>query len=240
MKARMLTGLAVRKSLSARWLALPVAGMIVVAAAGPLHAEPADSAPRPAASGNNGELPITFVVTRYIRPGCEARFEALIHDLFRHDLKIPGNPTADFLRPPEPGSHAYTTIIRFDRVSDYREWLESPGRQEWLARSAPLSEGPPEFQERSGMEVWLSPPSESDYRSPPKYKTIALNYVALYPVYFVMRWALMPVTAGWDPVTAVALRTGIAVVLAGYGVMPMISRTFRDWLFPPDLACQNG
>ena len=90
------------------------------------------------------------------------------------------------------------------------------------------------------MEVWISPPGEPDYRSPPKYKTIALNYVSLYPVYFVMRWALMPVTAGWDPVTAVALRTGIAVVLAGYGVMPLISRTFRDWLFPPELACQNG
>ncbi len=112
-------------------------------------------------------------------------------------------------------------------------------RQEWLARSAPLSDEPPRFQARSGMEVWLTAPEDPDYRSPPKYKTIALNYVALYPVYVVMRWALMPVTAGWEPVTPVALRTGIAVVLAGYGVMPMISRTFRDWLFPPDLACQN-
>ncbi len=240
METRVQAGLSIRMSRRARWLALPVAGIIAVAAAGQLHAEPADGATPSGVAGSSDGSPITFVVTRYIRPGCEARFEALIHDLFSHDIKIPGGPTAEFLRPPEPDSHAYTTIIRFDRVSDYREWLESPERREWLDRSAPLSEGPPQFQERSGMEVWVSPPQQPDYHSPPKYKTIALNYVALYPVYFVMRWALMPVTAGWEPVTAVALRTGIAVVLAGYGVMPLISRTFRDWLFPPDLACQNG
>ena len=223
-----------------RWLALSVAGMIAVAAAGPLHAEPADGAVPPVVTGSSVASPVTFVVTRYIRPGCEARYEALIHDLFRHNIEIPGNPTADFLRPPEPTSHAYTTIIRFDRVSDYRDWLESPQRQEWLARSAPFSDGPPQFQARSGMEVWLTPPDGTGYREPPKYKTIALNFVALYPVYFVMRWALAPVTAGWEPATAVALRTGVAVVLAGYGVMPTISQTFRDWLFPPDLACQAG
>ena len=127
MNTRVLAGLSFRMPERARWLALPVAGMIAVAAAGHLHAEPADSATRPVGSASSGASPITFVVTRYIRPGCEARFEALIHDLFRHDLNIPGSPTADFLRPPEPGSHAYTTIIRFDSVSDYRAWLESPG-----------------------------------------------------------------------------------------------------------------
>ena len=89
------------------------------------------------------------------------------------------------------------------------------------------------------MEVWLTPPEGSGTRAPPVYKTIALNFVALYPVYFIMSWALAPVTAGWEPLTAVALRTGIAVTLAGYGVMPTISRTFRDWLFPPELACQD-
>ncbi len=212
--------------------------MIALVAAGQLHAEPADGTVPPAGTGANA--PVAFVVTRYIRPGCEARFEALTHELFPKGTRIPGNPTADFVRPPEPTSHAYTTIIRFDHVSDYQHWLESPERQDWLARSAPLSEGPPQYQTRSGMEVWVTPPEQSDYRAPPKYKTIALNFFALYPVYFVMRWALAPVTAGWEPATAVALRTGVAVVLAGYGVMPAVSQTFRDWLFPADLACQGG
>lgn len=222
----------------ARWLALAAA--IVLAAAGPLHAEPAGGPAAPVRAGSSGDSPITFVVTRYIRPGCEARFEALIHDQFRDGVKVPGNPTAEFLRPPEPDSHAYTTIFRFDRVADYRQWLESPERQEWLARSAPLSDGPPQFQYRSGMEVWVTPPEEQGFRSPPTYKTVALNFVALYPVYYVMRWALAPVTAGWDPLTATALRTGVAVVLAGYGVMPHITRAFRGWLFPPDETCKAG
>lgn len=229
-----------RKSEATRWLALSACGLVALAAAGHVHAEQAASTIPSAGSASGVNLPITFIVTRYVKPGCEARFEAMIDDLFRNGMKIPGNPTAEFLRPPEPGSHAYTTIIRFDRVSDYRQWLASPQRQEWLARAEPLSEGAPQIQERSSMEIWVSPPDEKGQRTPPMYKTIVLNFVALYPVYFVMRWALAPLTAGWEPATAVALRTGIAVVLAGYGVMPTISHTFRDWLLPPERACQDG
>ena len=93
---------------------------------------------------------------------------------------------------------------------------------------------------RSGLEVWLTPPDEPGYRAPAPYKTMALNFLTIYPVTMILTTALGPVTAGWSPLAAVALRTGIMVSAVGYGVMPYVSSFFREWLFPPVNECRAG
>jgi antibiotic biosynthesis monooxygenase (ABM) superfamily enzyme len=206
---------------------------LAVAAAGDVQAQPA----RPEGAA---DAPLTVVVTRYVRPGCEARFEALLHDTFQDGDPVAGRLRAEFLRPAEPDSHAYTVIYRFDRLSEYAEWLKSPERTVWLDRSAPLIDGPPQFQYRTGLEVWVTPPDETGYRAPEPIKTMAVNWLSITPVTVVLTAALAPFTASWPSVAAIGVREAIMVSAVGYVIMPYMSRLFRDWLFPAITDCRAG
>lgn len=231
-------GSAQRRAAWAVWLAVSAGGPLALPASG--HAESVGVAAPSVHAGGVAESPLTVVVTRNVRPGCEARFEALIHDTFQSGDPVAGRISTEFLRPAEPNSHAYTVIYRFDRVSQYGQWLQSPERAVWLDRSAQLVDGPPQFQYRSGLEVWVTPPDEPGYRAPQPYKTMVLNFLTIYPVTIILTTALAPVTVGWSPLAATALRTGIMVSAVGYGVMPYVSSVFREWLFPPVTECRAG
>lgn len=209
-----------------------VAGSLLAAHAPPVHAGPADGT---AAAAE--DVPITVVVVRHARPGCTAVFEKLIHDTFQVRNKTPGHLSTDFLRPTEPGGTAYTIIFKFDRMSHYQQWLDSPERTVWLERMAQYTEGPPQYQYHPGLEAWVTLPDEPGFRSPEKYKTVAVTWLGIYPLALGVSTAVAPFIVGWPSPAAVAVTTGIIVPALGYGVMPVMSWLFRDWLYPPEPAC---
>ena len=207
---------------------------------GHLHAEPADRTAPSAPAGGAVASPVTVVATHYVKPGCGAAFEALIDETFAHSSTIAGNPSADIVRPGEPNSHAYIVIIKFDRTSDYRHWLESPERTAFYDRAVQLVDGPPQPQLRSGTEVWVTPPDQAGSGTPDLYKTITINFLALYPTYMLSSVVLAPVLAGWPLYATAAVRSGLSISLAGLGIVQLVAHTFRGWLFPPPAACRAG
>ncbi len=200
---------------------------------------PSDLVTPPAQAGDTTDAPITVVVVRHARRGCAAVFEQLIHDTFQVRNKIPGHVSTDFLRPTEPGSTAYTIIFKFDRMSHYQQWLDSPERVVWLDRMARFTEGPPQYQYHTGLEAWVTLPDEPGFRSPEKYKTVAVTWLAIYPLVLGVSTALAPVTIGWPSAAATALVTGIVVPTLGYGIMPVMTWLFQGWLYPPLPECRT-
>ncbi len=225
---------------AASWLALSAGGLLAMTTAGHLHAEPAVGAAPPVQAGVTADTPITVVLTRYARPGCEAKLEALVNETFRDSAKIAGQPIAEFVRPSEPNSRAYTLIVRFSHNSDYQRWLESPQRALWLERSAKLADGPPQYKLPSGLEAWVTPPDEAGHRAPDPYKTIAVNFVALYPAYVVSTLMLSPAVAGLHPLAVAGVSSAFSILVGGFIVMPYVAPLFRDWLFPPVAECRAG
>lgn len=238
-----------RPATRALWMCV-LAGCLFAAAA-PLHAAAQGGAlpagELAAAEPGAGEAraveaddtPITVVVVRHARPGCAAVFERLIHDTFEVRNRTPGHLSTDFLRPAEPGSNAYTIIFKFDRMSHYRQWLASPERAVWLDRMAEYTEGPPQYQYHTGLDAWVGLPGEPAARSPEKYKTVAVTWLAIFPLVVGVSTALAPVTAGMPSVAATALTTAIVVPALGYGLMPVMTWAFRDWLYPPAPECRS-
>ena len=220
------------------WLAVSAGGMLAVPAA-PARAAPAGGPAPVVQSADAEDAPITVVVVRHARPGCAAVFEKLVHDMFKIRNQIPGHLSTDFVRPTEPNSTAYTIIFKFDRMSHYQQWLDSPERVVWLERVAQFTEGAPAYQYHPGLEAWVTLPDEPGGRSPDKYKTVAVTWLAIYPLALGVSTVIAPITTGWSPVAGIALLTGIVVPTLGYGLMPVITWLFRDWLYPPAPECQS-
>ena len=86
----------------------------------------------------------------------------------------------------------------------------------WLERVAQFTEGAPQYQYHPGLEAWVTLPDEPGGRSPEKYKTVAVTWLAIYPLALGVSTAIAPITAGWSPVADTALLTGIVVPTLGY------------------------
>ncbi len=115
----MQAGSAHRCAAWAMWLAVSAGGLLVGPTAG--HAETAAPSVH---AGVGRDSPLTVAVTRQVRPGCEARFEALIRETFQDGDPVAGRISAEFLPPSEPNSHAYTVIYRFNGTGQYRGMAE--------------------------------------------------------------------------------------------------------------------
>lgn len=221
------------------WRAIAAGLVLALVGTGRLHAQPDGSAGPLSILGGADDVPMTVVGTRYVLTGCGPTFEALMHSTFDQADEVPGHPSADFLRPADLATEPYTLILHFDRTGDYRQWLASPARTDWLERSAELTDGSVQYQYRSGLEVWATLPDQPGYNPPDALKTMTVNWLAIYPVTMALAAALTPVTAGWPAAASTALRTGLMVSVVHYGVMPFLGRIFRDWLYPPPEICRE-
>ena len=211
-----------------------------MAAEGQLHAEPAGSVAPSVPTGAAPESPVTVVATHYVKPGCGAAFEALIDDTFVQSRAVVGDASVAIVRPSQPSSNTYTIIINFDRNSDYRRWLDLPQRTVFVDRLEQIVNGPPEPQLLSGMEVWVTPPGQATSGAPDLYKTVAVNFLALYPTYMISSVMLGPALAAYPLYMTAAVRSGLSIALASAGVIQLVAYTFRGWLFPPPEACRAG
>ena len=184
--------------------------------------------------------PVTVVVTRVAKRGCEAAFEMLNQQTFAARNAIPGHLSTEFLRPATPHDPTYRIIFRFNHTSNYVKWLRSPERAQWLARLDALTEGNPRYQIHPGLEAWVTPDDPSETSHPPKYKTAVVTWLAIYPLVMGSMAVVAPFTVGASSWVRTAAVTLIVVPAMTYGVMPPLTELFRDWLYPPAPECRTG
>ncbi|MCW3098253.1 MAG: hypothetical protein JWL77_3871, partial [Chthonomonadaceae bacterium] len=69
--------------------------------------------------------PVTVYISRQVRPGCEARFEAIMRDVLRAAQNWPGHMGASVFRPTDARHPEYRVVFKFDRMSTLQAWEES-------------------------------------------------------------------------------------------------------------------
>src|SRR5262245_50338079 len=99
----------------------------------PPGAASAASAPSPS-SGPERHGPLTMVVARRIKAGCEAAYEEWVHGVLAVAESFPGHEGATLLRPGAVEDREYVLVIRWATFEDLRRWQESPERSDWLRR----------------------------------------------------------------------------------------------------------
>ncbi len=185
--------------------------------------------------------PITVVVTRYVKRGCEVRFEKLWRDMVPVRNAFPGHLGSDFIVPVSPGDSSYHMLYRFDNASHYQAWVQSPERAAWLHQLDEMTLGAPQYQYENGLGAWVALPEQSG-KVPEKYKTTAVTWLAIFPLVAVISVATSAVTApllGPLPfLVNTAIVTGLVVPALSYAVMPGMTWLFRDWLYPTAPECR--
>ena len=86
--------------------------------------------------------PIHVAVVRTVKPGCEAAFEAALHDFVQRSLTLPGQTGVHIIRPaPGSDSREYGIIRGFANRDALAAFRTSPEYLEWNQFALGLTEG---------------------------------------------------------------------------------------------------
>src|SRR4029453_10585169 len=126
--------------------------------------------------------PVTTTVSRRIKPGHEAAYEAFLAGISSAARAFPGYLGIEVFRPAPGASDEYRTVYRFDSVAHLRSWLDSAERAAWLQRAEPHVAGPMRTQVLTGLEGWFTLPPRPGVAPPPAYKMALVTWVTIFPL----------------------------------------------------------
>ena len=175
--------------------------------------------------------PVAVLTLRTVKPGCEERFEAVLHDFIARSLHTEGQLGVHVLRPePGSGSREYGIVRRFSNAEYRDSFYGSSFFLQWESTVAPLTEGGPKRQELSGLETWFTLPGQRSMIPPPRWKMALVTVVAVWPVSMLVPWLLNPLINGLPvPLQALCMAVGIVIILT-WVVMPLLVRILSPWL----------
>jgi antibiotic biosynthesis monooxygenase (ABM) superfamily enzyme len=177
--------------------------------------------------------PVTTTVTRRIKPGHEAAYEAFLAGISGAARAFPGYLGIEVFRP-TPSGHGgeYRTVYRFDSLAHLHGWLDSPERAAWLQRAEPHVAGPMRTQVLTGLEGWFTLPTQPGLPPPPRYKMAVLTWATIFPLITLVVVATAPLLGSLPLVVRLAVTTGVTVPLMTWVVMPRVTRLLHRWLYP--------
>ena len=177
---------------------------------------------------------MTTTVTRRVKPGHEAHYEAFLAGIISAASEFPGHLGVEVFRPSEASAGEYRTVYRFDTEEHLRAWLDSDEHAAWLERAEPHVIGPMRTSIVTGLETWFTLPSRPSAPPPPRYKMALLTWITIFPLITLIVVVAGPLLQGLQLVMRLGITTAIAVPLMAWVVMPRVTRLLHRWLFPPD------
>lgn len=99
---------------------------------------------------------VTVLVTRTVREGREADYEAWVGEVSAVAHAFPGHRGLHLVRPRD-GSRVYTLVFRFDTAEHLAAWEASPERRDWVERADALCTDA-RVQQLTGLEGWFEAP----------------------------------------------------------------------------------
>ena len=183
-------------------------------------------------AGGGEDPPVTAVASRRVKPGREREFEEWATGILAAANGFPGYLGSEVLRPGDaPGDDEYRIVFRFDQASNMRAWEHSEERRRWLRRAEPLI-----HEERvhvlTGLETWFTLPSKPGEPAPPRYKMVAVTWLAVYPLITLILVVFGPLLGVLPTLLRTMVLTAVMVTLMTYVIMPRMTRLFSFWLYP--------
>lgn len=178
------------------------------------------------------EGPVTVVVTRRVRRGHEAAYEAALAGLQTDSTAFGGYLGATTQRPAAGAPPEYTSVFRFARVADLRAFEASPRRAAFLAEVAPHVEADPAWRELTGLEFWFGPPAGAVVPQPVRWRMALVMVVVVYLLVLTIGGALGVLLAGWPSWLRLLLTIAIEIALLTWWLMPRLTRWLAPWIYP--------
>lgn len=178
--------------------------------------------------------PVTVVVSRRAKRGCEDDLERWLHDVIAATSRFDGYQGSTVLRPAVGTEGEHVLVFRFASIDHLRAWQTSDERTAWLARAEPFTEAV-EVRTQEGLEPFFDLPA-SRFRNaapPPRWKMAILTWLGLYPLVVGVGVLTEPLLGDLPFALRAAPQTMMTVVLMAWLMMPFVTRTAAKWLYPP-------
>lgn len=175
-------------------------------------------------------MPIHLAITRQVRSGCEAEFQAALREFLQGSFALGGVLGASMLTPP-PGSDSreFGILRTFASEAERDTFYESPMFKAWEERAGPLTEGEPEYRELHGLEAWFRSPRNP----PPRWKMAMATLLGVYPVSLMIGVTLSSTLKKLPLPLNLLVVSAIIVTMLTWVVMPFVTRLLHGWLNPP-------
>ena len=175
---------------------------------------------------------VTVVVTRRVKPGREAAYEAWLAALIDGAATLPGYLGTNIHRPAATGPREFTSVFRFDSLEHLRGFEASELRRRALAEVGALVEADAVWQRLTGLEFWFTPPPGTVVPQPSRFRMALVMIVVVYGLVLSIG-QLVALTLESAPMQLRLLLTiTIEVFLMTYVLMPRITRWCAGWIYP--------
>jgi len=175
------------------------------------------------------DSPVTIIVKRRPKPGMEKEFEEVMTGTTRDAMTFPGHLGVNIIRPTSPKDY-YRIVFKFDSMRNYIAWESSEVRAQWLQRYALVTLGDDEQEILSGLETWFTLPGGEALVPPPKHKMAMVLWISIFPLSYLIQYAMSPLIGHWPMVAQIAMTSLILVLTMTFVVMPFMSKLFHHWL----------
>lgn len=174
---------------------------------------------------------MTVVVTRRVRAGRERDYEAWLERLIDGASAMPGYAGSGVQRPDE-GQRTYTSIFRFDTVSQLRAFEESDLRRRALAEVVDLVEEDAVWNRLTGLELWFTPPKGTVVPQPSRFRMAIVMIAVVYGLVSSIGSIVARVMADVPAPARLLITITVEVFLMTYVVMPRLTRVLARWIYP--------
>lgn len=174
---------------------------------------------------------VTVVVTRSVKAGCSAAYEAWLERLLAEAKTLPGYLGTTVHRPP-PGGREYTSVFRFDTVEHLRGFEESELRRRALAEVEGLVEADAVWRRMTGLEFWFSPPPGTVVPQPSRFRMALVMIAVVYGLVLSIGTLVAAVLAAAPAPLRLLVTIALEVFLMTYVLMPRLTRWLARWIYP--------
>jgi antibiotic biosynthesis monooxygenase (ABM) superfamily enzyme len=182
-------------------------------------------------NSSDRDPPVTVDILQQIKPGYEAAFEAVITDLIAAAKLFEGHLGANIFRSSDPANPEYRIVFKFDSLSHLQQWENSEIRHKLLQKARKFILGDVKWQILTGLETWFTLSTQGAIVPPPRYKMLAITFLAAYPTASLINFILP--TINWLPsIIRPIIGTLALLSLMTYVVMPRMTKLFAWWLYP--------
>lgn len=175
--------------------------------------------------------PVTVVVTRRVKAGCEAAYEAWLERLLADARTLPGYLGTTVQRP-QPGSREYTSIFRFDTVEHLRGFEQSDLRRRALLEVGALVEADAAWSRLTGLEFWFTPPPGTVVPQPSRFRMALVMIGVVYGLVLSIGSLVGLVLAAAPPPLRLLVTITLEVFLMTYVLMPRLTKLLAPFIYP--------
>jgi antibiotic biosynthesis monooxygenase (ABM) superfamily enzyme len=179
---------------------------------------------------------VTLVITRRVKPGCEAAYEDWLLRLQADARSLPGYQGVTTHRPAAGAPRDYVSVVRFQALEHLQAFEQSELRARYADQVAPFVEADAVWEKMTGLEFWFTPPPGTVVPQPSRARMVLLMTAVVFLLVLSIGSAVTAVAARLPFAVPYPVRLlvtiGIEVTFMTYWLMPRLTKGLARWIYP--------